>query len=577
MPQDEEGFLFPSVDMQTCIDCDACEKICHYVTEQKDPTQRYKVPLVYASYSKNKAIRLDSTSGGIFSELALRMFDLGGFVGGAVYNDDYTVSHILTNDRNKLKDIRSSKYVFSLTDQLFPEVIKQLKLGDKVLVCGAPCQIEGLYSYLRRDYENLITCDFVCRGVNSQKVWVKYIDWLEKKYGSKVIKIKAKDKTTGWHRFSMRVDFENGKSYVQDRYHDPFFVGYLDTSLFTMPACITCEFKGFPQKSDITLADFWGIEKIDPSMDQDLGTSLIMINSEKGRKYFDSVEQNLVIKQFSMEEAARANPAMTESPQPEEYELRKQFYIDLDEKPFDYVIKHYFPMPTFKRRAKRKLRQVFGAIDRMIAAIRLIGFSPRALAKTVFYNFISNRVVNTQRLGLLVLPNTLLELDRGANLRLHSKLILGFQQVKSSRKETRILIERDGKMLVQEAFKVYSGSYIRVISGGKLTLKGGFINEGVEIRCASEISIGKGCAISRDVIIRDYDGHMLNDGRTSASKPINIGNHVWVGNRAIILKGVSIGDGAVIAAGAIVTRDVPPRSLAGGVPAKILKENIDWV
>ena len=100
--------------------------------------------------------------------------------------------------------------------------------GKKVLVCGAPCQIAGLYTYLKKDYDNLITCDFICKSVNSTKVFQKYIEWLEKKYKSKAKKIKAKDKTSGWHNFSMRVDFENGKSYVADRHNDPFFIGYLN-------------------------------------------------------------------------------------------------------------------------------------------------------------------------------------------------------------------------------------------------------------------------------------------------------------------------------------------------------------
>ena len=285
MHPDHEGSLFPEVNMETCIDCDKCEDICYYITEREDDIERFEKPLVYASYSKNHEIRVDSTSGGIFSELAFKMFDEGGYVGGAVYNDDDSVSHMLTNDRSKLTDIRSSKYVYSCTDELFPDVKKKLKKGEKVLVCGAPCQIHALYAFLgNKDYENLVTCDFICKSVNSTKVFQKYIEWLEDKYQSKAKKIKAKDKTTGWHKFSMRVDFENGKSYVADRYHDPFFVGYLGTELFTMQACFTCEFRGYPRKADITLADFWGIENVDRSMDQDLGTSLIIVNSEKERR-----------------------------------------------------------------------------------------------------------------------------------------------------------------------------------------------------------------------------------------------------------------------------------------------------
>lgn len=361
MDMDNEGFFFPEVNLETCVDCDKCDKVCPYIPEftmkKKEPL-RYEKPLIYASYTKNHEVRLDSTSGGIFSELAFKMFEQDGYVGGAVYNEDYSVSHILTNEKEKLDEIRSSKYVFSLTDDLFPQVKKQLKNGYKVLVCGAPCQIDGLYTYLKKDYENLITCDFICKSVNSTTVFQKYIEWLEIKYQSKAKKIKAKDKTTGWHKFGMRVDFENGNSYVADRYHDPFFVGYLQTELFTMEACFNCEFRGFPRKADITLADFWGIENVDKSMDQDLGTSLIIVNSEKGKDYYDSLGDAIVSKEYTLKDAEPGNSALYETPRTYDKELRKRFYTDLDKYPFDIIAKKYFPMPNFKSKLKGKFRPI---------------------------------------------------------------------------------------------------------------------------------------------------------------------------------------------------------------------------
>lgn len=361
MNMDNEGFFYPKVNIKICVDCDKCEKACPYIPELnfiKTEPIRYEKPVVYAAYSKNHEVRLDSTSGGIFSELAFKMFDQDGYVGGAVYNEDNSVSHILTNDREKLIDIRSSKYTFSLTDELFPEVKKQLKDGNKVLVCGTPCQIAGLYTFLKKDYENLITCDFICKSVNSTKVFQKYIEWLENKYQSKAKKIKAKDKTTGWHKFSMRVDFENGKSYVADRYNDPFFVGYLQTELFTMEACYSCQFRGFPRPADITLADFWGIENIDKSMDQDLGTSLIIINSKKGKDYYELLGDSIVSKQFTLKDAMPGNPAIYyDSLNIADKNIRKQFYEDLDKISFGEISKKYFPMPSLKTKLIRGLKR----------------------------------------------------------------------------------------------------------------------------------------------------------------------------------------------------------------------------
>jgi acetyltransferase-like isoleucine patch superfamily enzyme/coenzyme F420-reducing hydrogenase beta subunit len=575
MHSDHEGFLFPKVNMDTCIDCDLCDKICPYISELKTTKEkaiRYEKPLVYASYSKNHEVRVDSTSGGIFSELAFKMFDAGGYVGGAVYNEDNSVSHILTNDRNKLDEIRSSKYIFSLTDELLPEVRKQLIAGNKVLVCGAPCQISGLYNFLRKDYENLITCDFICKSVNSTKVFQKYIEWLENKYQSKAKKIKAKDKTTGWHKFSMRVDFENGKSYVADRYNDPFFVGYLKTELFTMQACLTCEFRGFPRKADITLADFWGIENLDISMDQDLGTSLIVVNSAKGKEYYESLGDSIISKEFTLEDAEPGNAAIYTQHRYADENLRKEFYEDLDNLSFDMIAKKYFPMSTFTNKIKNKLRKV----KKVLNLITLIGFSFMSWVQLFYYNFISLKVTKKRKLGFFPLKYSKIQLDKSARVVLNDIFTMGVKQVKSSTLETRLLVEEDATLEVNGRFNMFAGGYIRVIKNGHLILNGGFINEGVEITCSSKIIIGKDCTIARDVVIRDYDGHTIELPDYEISKPITIGEHVWIGNRAMILKGVTIGDGAIIAAGALVTKNVPKGSIVAGIPAKVVKENVKW-
>ena len=174
------------------------------------------------------------------------------------------------------------------------------------------------------------------------------------------------------------------------------------------------------------------------------------------------------------------------------------------------------------------------------------------------------------------LKYTRIELREKARMILNQNLILGYKQVKSSHMETRLLIEENSCMEIRGNFTAYAGSYIRVVKGGHLTLEGGFINEGCQITCASHTTLGKGCTIGRDVVIRDYDGHTIDLPGYEIAKPIHIGEHVWIGNRAIILKGVTIGDGAIVAAGALVTGDVPAHTIVAGIPARIIKENINW-
>ena len=186
--------------------------------------------------------------------VAERMFADKGFVCGAVYDNDYSVVHIVTDDPSKLSELRSSKYLQSNSGSIYTIIKGLLDTGRLVLVCGTPCQISALSNFINGDYSNLIKCDFICRGVNSPKVFQKYMKMLEEKHGAKAVKIKFKDKTFGWHRFAMKVDFENGSSYCKDRYNDPFFVGYLQFGNFARPSCYACKFKEFPRASDITLA-----------------------------------------------------------------------------------------------------------------------------------------------------------------------------------------------------------------------------------------------------------------------------------------------------------------------------------
>lgn len=572
MPNDEEGFFYPSVDKAHCIDCGLCEKVCPILTPKFLPDNRFNTPQVYAAYHNDDSIRVDSTSGGIFSALADQIFDEQGYVGGAVYNSDYSVSHIITADRSKLDELRSSKYLQSYTDHLFSSVKELLKEGEQVLVCGTPCQINGLYGYLGKDHENLTTCDFICRGVNSPLVFQKYMDMLERQNESKASRIKFKDKTFGWHRFSMRVDFANGKRYCKDRYHDLFFIGYLQTGNFARPSCYTCRFKGNRRQADITLADFWGIERLDKSMDQDRGTSLVMIHSEKGKKLFDKIRNKISCKSFTIEQALVGNPAYY-SPLRKTREDRDAFFEAINKLPFEEVAECFFPKGTLRTRYISKMRH----IKKLNHLFMGRGFSLSAWWKTFYYSFISRHVFAKRIFSMDILKYGCVEIRKGATVYLNEWLTLGVKQVRGSQLETRLLLEENAKLTVNGSFRVYAGSYIRVIKGGNLILNGGFINEGVQITCASKIEIGKGCTIARDVVIRDYDGHMIDLPDYEITKPITIGDHVWIGNRAVILKGVNIGDGAIVAAGALVTKDVPANSIVAGIPAKVVKKEVYWL
>lgn len=572
---DIEGFWYPEVNKDLCTDCGLCEKVCPTM-QPADKIERYPEARVFAAYTKDEAIRIDSTSGGIHSMLAQAMYEKNAFVGGAVYNEDHTVSQIIDDDPARLPEIRSSKYLQSDATGVYKEIKQKLREGREVFFCGCPCQIHALYKYLgNKEYDNLTTCDFICRGVNSPKVFLKYMDMLEKQYGAKATEIKFKNKKWGWHNFSMRVNFANGKEYCKDRYHDLFFIGYLQAGIFTRPSCYDCHFKGFPQKADITLADFWGIERIDPTMDQDRGTSLVMINSDKGMSLFDSIKDMIVWREFTMEDAKMGNPAMVSSLIPAKSN-RKQFFEDLGTYPFEKVAARNFELPTYKNKLKKRLKKELRIYKQLLMAFSFLGVNISSWFTYLKYNLFSKHIVQEKNLFFNNLRFSKFQFDTNSRVILNAALCVGKKQVRTSHMETRIWLQENSELVINGNFNVWAGSYIRVAPNSKLIVNGGFINENVQITAGDIVEIGKNCTIGRDVIIRSYDGHeILKDGYR-ISEPIKICDHVWIGQGATILKGVQIGEGAIIAAGALVTKSVPPHCVAAGVPAKVIQENVEW-
>ena len=299
------------------------------------------------------------------------MFDQKGYVAGAVFLPDHTVAHVVTSNPEMLQALRSSKYLQSYTGALYGDVKKLLEEGRGVFYCGAPCQIAGLYRFLRKDYQQLVTCDFVCLGVGSPKVFLSYVHMLERQYGSRVKGVKFKDKTYGWHRFSTRIAFENGETYVKDRYADLFMRGYLKYKGFVRPSCYTCGFKKTPRQADITLADFWGIDQLHPELDDDSGTSAVLLNSAKGQSYFRSAGAYLTVRESSVQAVAVGNTALTQSIA--SANGRDCFFQDLNRMPFEELAEKHFPLDSIATRIRRNLRRRVMGVLKFLKRTRLTG------------------------------------------------------------------------------------------------------------------------------------------------------------------------------------------------------------
>lgn len=306
---DKEGFRRPIIVNDDCLRCGKCVNVCpvlNPVVPERTITHR-----VFACTNSSKLVRFDSSSGGVFTELATFVLQKKGYVFGATFTSECVVAHIEIDSENDLGKLRKSKYVQSDVGQCLKKAKGRLEAGQYVLFSGLPCQIAGLYSYLGKDYDRLYTVDILCKGAPSPGVFAEFISETEKRYGCKVQDINFREKKYGWgNRAMMALNFTNGKQSVLPLTLSSFGSGF-STDLFLRPSCYNCKYKNKDRIGDITLGDFWGIGK-DLSFDnlKKEGVSFVMLNSKKGKELFDSVKSDLLVDERSFNEASKNNSAL---------------------------------------------------------------------------------------------------------------------------------------------------------------------------------------------------------------------------------------------------------------------------
>jgi len=306
------------------------------MAKKSKETGNVEEPEVYAAWSLNDEIRINSTSGGIFSELALHILKNEGYVCGARYGRNHHIEHYIVNTIDGLETIRQSKYAQSDKRYIYREIKQLLMCGQKVLFCGTPCECAGLRNYLQKNYDNLIIVDFICRGANSPRAYERFLEYLENEYDSKCVKVWFKNKTYGWNRFSTKIDFANGSCYLKDRDHDPYILGYIKYNLYMRPSCAQCRFRTVRRPSDITLADFWEVRLSDPSLDMEKGTSMVMINSSKGADMFEYIKPTIFYEKKSLKDILAGNPCLLSSPRMNK--KRGYFFKNLEKASFDILM-----------------------------------------------------------------------------------------------------------------------------------------------------------------------------------------------------------------------------------------------
>ena len=305
MTADNEGFLYPHINMSDCVQCGLCEKACNILHRREE-----HAPLkVLAAINHDEKIRKQSSSGGIFHILAENVINKGGIVFGARFDENWQVVFDYADTLDGVKRFMGSKYVQATIGDAYKTARRLLEEGRHVMFTGTPCQIAGLHQYLRKSYPNLLTVDIVCHGVPSPKVWGKYLDWIQ----DNIRKIGEIESNTD--SCSLYIPFRKShymKAFLSD--------------IILRPSCYECRAKGGRSNSDITLADFWGISSIFPEMNDDKGTSMVFINTDKGA--FTLNLATFSAKETTYEQIKPLNPACFRSP--ERPATRKLFFDSLD-------------------------------------------------------------------------------------------------------------------------------------------------------------------------------------------------------------------------------------------------------
>ena len=313
MVRDKEGFAFPSVNNDICLNCKLCGKVCPALNAKEICHQN---TLAHAAYTMDTKVRMESSSGGIFFELSKEVLKQSGVVYGAAYDKKFRVTHRCVDQYENLDALHGAKYSQSDLGECFPEIKKRLECGQQVLFSGTPCQVSGLQSFLGRGYENLICIDFVCHGVPSPMVWEKYVLYRSNldSQGSLPQYINLRCKKSGWSKYAYSIDFfyEDGARYLCRNSEDEIMKMFVGDYILRK-SCGYCQEKGYERKSDITLGDFWGIWDVAPEMDDNKGTSLILVHSEKGYSMLKQINNRIKIKEVKLNQASQMNRAMIKS------------------------------------------------------------------------------------------------------------------------------------------------------------------------------------------------------------------------------------------------------------------------
>ena len=566
---DIEGFWYPGVNKDLCTDCGLCEKVCPIINNDGVREGNDLNPLTYILQTPDNAERFNSTSGCFYPLLAKHIIEEGGYVAGHVFDEHFGVKALITNNLEDLEILRNSKYLQSDARGFYKGIKTLLIEGKTVLVSGCPCQIAALKTYLKKDYANLITVDFTCMGIDSPLAFRRYIDWLEEKYESKVAYFKSKCKETGWRRLGNKAIFENGKTYIGINGIDPNLIATF-WDILVRPSCYDCKFKGKQRIADLSIGDFWtsnwnDYDNLDFAIDDNSGTSYVMLNNEKAKNYFTKVSKQFNLLQINAEKVLSGNRFATQSlPQP--LFDRKKFYEDVNRLSFGDVI-------TKRLQDKRQsLRSKLGCIKRIIFNQN---YSIIENFRILLLNLFSRHIKSDIFRGdvLYFDKYTHFNFNKGSII-----LVRGKCEFKHQFRDSYVYLADSSVLDLCESKFFDGGIIIKMLKESRLRIgRLTAIYADATIEVMRNVTISDFCHIGRGVSISDCNNLVLTtNDEYMVAQPIQIGTHCLIKDGAIIHKGASLGDETIIEEYSVVEGTTLPRSLMRGNPIKEVGKNIFW-
>ena len=350
MQFDKEGFLYPVINENECVQCNMCEKVCPCLNKQKEIVNENQEGYIIAH--KNYQILKDSTSGGMFTAIAEYVIENDGIVIGATMEEDFIVKHVEIEKKNQLYKFRNSKYVQSELGNLYSNIKKYLLSGRMVCFSGTPCQVEGLHTFLKRDYENLILVDVVCRAVPSPGVWNRYVKYLTR--NNKIKSIRFRDKSLGYQFSTMQMVFEDNKI-IRNGIESDSWLRMFFSGMIIRPSCTECKFRKRYHISDFTIWDCFNVAEYTKDIDEKLGATNVLIHSEKGKKIFECIKENLNF--YSIDPKIIVSDMKELAKSPKENEKKDMFFKDYYLMDMEELIDKYFPM-TITVRIKKTARMI---------------------------------------------------------------------------------------------------------------------------------------------------------------------------------------------------------------------------